>query len=196
MASQIMVPDQLPAGRFRAAERMLALRASGVAREMFGPWVFGVACLPGWPVPGGQGCPVRVFAGTAGQVRLVRQFVRSQLAGHPACDDAVTVASELAANAVTHSASRKAGGRFAVHATALRSGDAGVVVTDEGARLTLPAPGRPESDAESGRGLAVVRSLSCSFRITDHDGLRSFIAVVPGGHDPLTGFDAAGGAMR
>jgi anti-sigma regulatory factor (Ser/Thr protein kinase) len=172
----------VPSG-LRAAERELVRRASGLAWETFGPWVLGVACSPGWPLPGGQACPVRVFGGTAGQVRLVRQFVRAQLAGHPACDDAVMVASELASNAVAHSASRAAGGRFVVHATLLRSGNAGVMVTDEGGPLTLPVPAGADAEAESGRGLAVVRALSCSLRITDHDGLRSFIAEMPGGGD-------------
>lgn len=126
---------------------------------------------------------IRAEESTAGQVRLVRQFVRAQLAGHPACDDAVMVASELASNAVAHSASRAAGGRFVVHATLLRSGNAGVMVTDEGGPLTLPVPAGADAEAESGRGLAVVRALSCSLRITDHDGLRSFIAEMPGGGD-------------
>ena len=163
----------------RASERALVRRASGLAWETFGPWVYGVACAPNWPLPGGQACPMRVFNGTADQVRPARQFVRAQLAGHPACDDAVAVASELASNAIVHSASRAAGGRFVVHATALRSGQAGVIVTDEGGPFTLPFP-CSSTDAESGRGLTVVRRLSCLLQITEHDGLRSFIAVMPG----------------
>jgi serine/threonine-protein kinase RsbW len=174
----------------QTAERELVLRASGLAWETFGPWVFGVACSPDWSLPGGQACPMRVFPATASRVRSVRQFVRDLLAGHPACDDAVLVASELASNAIAHSASRKAGGRFVVHAAALRSGNAGVIVTDEGGTLRLPICTDP--DAESGRGLVVVRALSCSFRIADHGGLRSFIAEIPGGHGPLASSGAAG----
>jgi anti-sigma regulatory factor (Ser/Thr protein kinase) len=175
--------DEADAGQ--AAEPELVRRASRLAWQTFGPWVFGVACSPDWPMPGGQGCPVRAFGGTAGQVRLVREFVRGQLAGHSARDDAVTVASELASNSIAHSASRAAGGRFVVHVAVLRSGNAGVIVTDEGGPLRLPVPGGADADAESGRGLAVVRALSCFFRIADHHGLRSFIAEMPGGHCPL-----------
>ena len=47
----------------------------------------------------------RTFHGRADQISRVRRDVASYLAGCPAADDAVLIASELAANAVTHSAS-------------------------------------------------------------------------------------------
>src|SRR5258708_5401036 len=59
----------------------------------------------------------RVFPGTPDQVAKVRRFLRSQLAGHPALDDAILAASELASNAIAHSASGHQGGMFAVHLT-------------------------------------------------------------------------------
>ena len=52
------------------------------------------------------------FAGTADQVRRVRAAVARHLDGCPAADDAVLVASEIASNAILHSAS--AGGSFTV----------------------------------------------------------------------------------
>jgi anti-sigma regulatory factor (Ser/Thr protein kinase) len=178
-ANGLVLPCSAASPR-RAAPRphpeRLVRQAAGLAWEMFG-----MTGLPAWPPPGGPTVPLRVFGGTADQVRVVRQFVRGQLAGHPACDDAVVVASELGSNAVAHSASRLAGGRFVVHAARLWAGHAAVIVTDEGGPLVLPVPAGP--DAETGRGLAVVRALSCWFRIRDHDGLRSFIAVVPAGSD-------------
>jgi hypothetical protein len=47
----------------------------------------------------------RTFHGRADQVGQVRRDIAAQLAGCPAADDAVLVASELAANSVVHSAS-------------------------------------------------------------------------------------------
>jgi hypothetical protein len=47
----------------------------------------------------------RTFHGRADQIGQVRRDIASHLAGHPAVDDAVLVASELATNSVLHSAS-------------------------------------------------------------------------------------------
>jgi two-component sensor histidine kinase len=47
----------------------------------------------------------RTFHGRADQIGLVRRDIASHLAGHPAADDAVLIASELATNSVLHSAS-------------------------------------------------------------------------------------------
>jgi anti-sigma regulatory factor (Ser/Thr protein kinase) len=46
------------------------------------------------------------YPGRADQVHLVRHAVARYLADCPAVDDAVLIASELAANAIVHSASR------------------------------------------------------------------------------------------
>ncbi len=48
------------------------------------------------------------FLGQADQVHHVRRAIASHLAGCPAVDDAVLVASELASNAIVHSASQGA----------------------------------------------------------------------------------------
>ena len=47
-----------------------------------------------------------VYRGRADQVRHARRAVARHLAGCPAVDDAVLVVSELASNAIVHSASR------------------------------------------------------------------------------------------
>lgn len=47
----------------------------------------------------------RTFHGQAHRVSQVRRDITRYLAGHPSADEAVLIASELAANAVTHSAS-------------------------------------------------------------------------------------------
>jgi hypothetical protein len=51
---------------------------------------------------------VATYPGCPDQVRHVRHAVARYLAGCPAADEAVLVVSELAANAVVHSASRGA----------------------------------------------------------------------------------------
>jgi serine/threonine-protein kinase RsbW len=58
------------------------------------------------------------FRGEPGQVAQVRAGLREYLAGCPRSDDAVLVASELAANAVLHS--RSAGQSFTVRAEVFR----------------------------------------------------------------------------
>lgn len=98
----------------------------------------------------------QVFRGDEAQIRGLRRWVTELLPECPARDDVITVASELAANAVKHTASGR-GGWFAAeiswHATAVR-----IVVADQG------APGGPrlidDPMAENGRGLQVVRGLS------------------------------------
>jgi anti-sigma regulatory factor (Ser/Thr protein kinase) len=131
---------------------------------------------------GFPGRGTRMFGGSADQVACVRAFARAWLLRHQACDDAVLVASELAANAVAHSASGWPGGVFLVALAVLGDADVRVIVTD------LGGPGLPQdspdaaADAESGRGLAVVRALAPVTEIFDGtgraDGLRSVLAVV------------------
>ena len=54
------------------------------------------------------------------------------LNGCPIADEAILVASELAANAVTHSGSRQPGGRFIVRAAVCPGDYAWVEVEDQG----------------------------------------------------------------
>src|ERR1700749_2936642 len=54
------------------------------------------------------------FPGRRDQVSQVRGMGARHLAGSPASDDAVLLASELAANACAHSASGQPGGQFTV----------------------------------------------------------------------------------
>jgi serine/threonine-protein kinase RsbW len=58
------------------------------------------------------------FHGEPGQVGRVRDGLRAYLAGCPRTDDAILIASELAANAVLHS--RSAGESFTVRAEVFR----------------------------------------------------------------------------
>src|SRR5262249_10457651 len=87
--------------------------------------------------------------------RQARADARGLLAGHPAADEGILCLSELAANAVLHSDSRRPGGTFTVRiescpGASLRiEGDG-----DRGPRLA-PAP-RPRR----GRGRAISRVLA------------------------------------
>ncbi len=164
------VPDSrqaIPAPPERSAPGTV-LRAG---RHDRAAWACGLPCGP-------AGSTSRVFRGRAGQVRAVRAFTRSVLAGHPAVDDAVMVASELAANAVQHTASGRHGGLFIVHLARISATHAAVLVTDQGA-AGEPRIRTADGDAEAGRGLAVVRVLSHTLEISGHaGGVRSVLAVV------------------
>jgi anti-sigma regulatory factor (Ser/Thr protein kinase) len=124
-----------------------------------------------WPRP-----VCRVFPGHAAQVPQARRFVRRVLAagvfaaGGPV-SDAALLTSELAANAVQHTASGR-GGHFAVVIWPYPPG-VRICVTDGGSvggpAAALPAPGRladpgllagPGPLADSGRGLAIVAALA------------------------------------
>lgn len=133
--------------------------------------------------PGESWRSVRVFGGTPDQVREVREFVREHLAGHPAASDAVVVASELATNSILHSASSRPGGQFLVHAAVTSDRQAALIVADQGGPFH---PGRRTHGqrGESGRGLAVVRSLTSLFRICNHDsGHRIFVTLITAAPD-------------
>ncbi len=93
-----------------------------------------------------------VFHGTAAQVRQVRREVARHLAGCPAANDAVLIASELAANAVLFSAS--AGHFFTVRAE-LHGSYLWLEVEDGGG----PRHPRPHDDTRP-HGLDVVAALT------------------------------------
>jgi anti-sigma regulatory factor (Ser/Thr protein kinase)/DNA-binding XRE family transcriptional regulator len=104
------------------------------------------------------------FAACADQLREARAFLRRMLAGCPLADDLVLICSELAANAIEHSASAQPGGQFTVHAE-VRDGDyAWIEVEDQGGRWERTEP----SDAR-GRGLVVVDELAAYWDIRGDD---------------------------
>ena len=121
------------------------------------------------PPPGpGPTRRVRVFPGEPGQVPAARAFVAAALAGCPARETLSACVSELAANAVAHTASG-AGGAFAVEVSRPAEGIALVAVTDLGGP-DEPAirPGDAgEEFAENGRGLALVAACSSRWGYRD-----------------------------
>lgn len=103
----------------------------------------------------------RRFPGLPSQIAYARRFVARQLAASPELTTATLLTSELATNAITHSASGHATGKFEVcvqHAP----GWARVEVRDLGNMTEAPHPQHrdPYDTAEHGRGLDLVEALS------------------------------------
>jgi anti-sigma regulatory factor (Ser/Thr protein kinase) len=108
--------------------------------------------------------------GTPASVPVARRLVRETLAGCPRAGDLMLAVTELAANAVSHSASGQ-GGSFAVR---LRTGPgwARVEITDEG-----PAQGLRE--VSNGWGLSIVAGVTDQTdSIIQPDGRRTAWAEV------------------
>ena len=102
---------------------------------------------------------IAVYPGTATSVPEARAWARQQLADLPAevrADVALCV-SELAANAVQHTASGRPGGRYSVRLVVTES--VVVEVCDQCGTRTVPCITHPSEDAEGGRGLALLASL-------------------------------------
>jgi hypothetical protein len=92
----------------------------------------------------------RAFCGQADQLSLVRHDIARHLAGCPAADDAVLIASELAANSILHSRSR--GGLFTVRVELLAEH---VLIECE----DLGGPWRRRRDDSRPHGLDIVAAL-------------------------------------
>jgi anti-sigma regulatory factor (Ser/Thr protein kinase) len=100
---------------------------------------------------------MRVFDGSRHEVRKVREFVAQVVDGCPVADDVILLASEVATNAVIHTASGK-GGTFTV---IVQPGDRAVrVEVHDGGSETLPGIGSADDQAVSGRGLGFVEELA------------------------------------
>jgi len=121
-------------------------------------------------------CWLRVFPGEDRQLAALRRWLASLLPECSARDDVTYVASELAANAVVHTASGRPGGRFAVEVTWSQS-MVRVAVADAGA----PSGPRVISDPadERGRGLLVVAGLAARTGVRGDQRGRLVWADVP-----------------
>ncbi|AFR09224.1 MULTISPECIES: ATP-binding protein [Nocardiopsis] len=106
----------------------------------------------------------RRFPGLPSQIAYVRRFVARRLADSPELTTATLLASELATNAITHSASGRATGKFEV-CVLQAPGWARVEVRDLGSTTEEPEPQHrdPYDTAEHGRGLDLVEALSSSW---------------------------------
>ncbi|NAS22156.1 ATP-binding protein [Herbidospora sp. NEAU-GS84] len=110
----------------------------------------------------------RMFLGRLASVTEARRFVTHCLRTWPIADSAELIVSELATNAIRHTASSCFGGQFLVSIQAEHD-QVWLGVVDEGGQ---GAPHlRPDSDDESGRGLLLVASLADNWGVYgDHTG--------------------------
>lgn len=103
----------------------------------------------------------RRFPGLPSQISYARRFVERQLAASPELITATLLTSELATNAIRHSASGCDSGKFEV-CVEQTPGWARVEVRDLGSTTEAPQPQHrdPYDTAENGRGLDLVEALA------------------------------------
>jgi serine/threonine-protein kinase RsbW len=100
----------------------------------------------------------RSFLGLAECLSEVRQFTAAVLGDQPGVELVVLAVSELAANAIQHTASGEPGGRFVVHVATFT--DRWQIRVDDSGGPKVPRVCEVEPcEAEAGRGLALVSSL-------------------------------------
>ncbi len=95
-------------------------------------------------------------------IPAIRAFVRAMLDGTPRVDDATTIISELATNALRHTPSGDDGGRVIVAVSTAQTW-ARIAVTDQGAGGWQRPVSLPGEGEENGRGLMIVVDLADKF---------------------------------
>ena len=108
----------------------------------------------------------RAYPGLPAQARIVRADLRLLLAGCPAADDVLLLASELAANAIAHSHSGRPGGSFTVCLTHEPGSGVRAEIADQGSAW----PGDLLASAQPPHGLYLLQALStaCGARRDGH----------------------------
>lgn len=125
----------------------------------------------------------RHFIGSPPSVTEARRFVTLFLAGWPVVAEAELIVSELATNALRHSASGRFGGRFAVSIQA-RNDQVWLGVLDEGGARS-PGLLTPYEEEESGRGLLLVAALADAWGVWGGEAGRTVWAVLAVRHAPV-----------
>lgn len=179
----------LPLGHWEVATELQRCAFEAAARVPGGfcPEVNTVSDLTGDPTNPSS----RIFPGKSDQLAAVRRFVRSEFARHPALDDAVIAASELAANAIQHTASGHDAGSFIVHLGTMSSRSVCILVMDQGGS-TEPTARGADMEAESGRGLDLVTALSAIFVVAGGSAMRSVLVVITADSGQDEGSDGEG----
>ena len=108
------------------------------------------------------------YPGRPEHVRQVRAAARGLLAACPAADEVILCLSELAANAVLHSDSRRPGGTFTVRIESRPGAYIRFEVEDDGGPWLAPVP-----DPGSGRGLDIIRALAAEWGVAHGPGGRT-----------------------
>ncbi len=137
----------------------------------------------------------RSFQGLAESLSEVRHFTASVLGNRPGVDLVVLAASELAGNAVQHTASGLPGGQFVVH-VAVYADKWQIRVDDEGGD-NEPVLKEPSGDAdgdlpETGRGLALVAAVARDWGVLGDHYARAVWADIP--YETAADGQARGGA--
>jgi anti-sigma regulatory factor (Ser/Thr protein kinase) len=125
----------------------------------------------------------RSFPGLAENLAEVRQFTQMVLGDSPGAEVVVLAVSELAGNAIVHTASGAPDGQFVVHLAAFA--DRWKVRVDDEGSSTEPhvvVDGIDEDaewDCESGRGLAMVAAISQKWGVLGDGCARAVWAEIP-----------------
>src|SRR5215468_7418191 len=112
--------------------------------------------------------PAATYPGSPEHVRQVRADAQGLLAGCPAADEVILCLSELAANAVLHSDSRRPGGTFTIRIESCPGAYIRIEVEDDGGPWLAPAP-----DSGSGRGLDIIRALAAEWGVATSPARRA-----------------------
>ena len=125
----------------------------------------------------------RSFPGLPEHLGEVRRFTQMVLGDAPGTELVVMAVSELAGNAIVHTASGAPGGQFVVHLAAFA--DRWKVRVDDQGSLSEPhvvvdpIAEDAEWDSESGRGLAMVASISQKWGVIGGRCARAVWAEIP-----------------
>ncbi|MGP4115199.1 ATP-binding protein [Streptomyces sp. 4N509B] len=124
----------------------------------------------------------RTFPGRAEDVTRARHWTRAILGNHPHTDDAALIVTELAANAITHTASATDGFTLTLTIAAADDGPVTIAVTDAGGTTSTPHVEQPDACTPHGRGLALVTAYATRVTIYgDHHGhtVTAHLATTP-----------------
>lgn len=119
---------------------------------------------------------VMTFDGVPERLADVRERVRQIVGDVDGVDDVVLVASELATNAIRHSASGEPGGSYELQVVAL-SDAWHVRIGDQGPRRSPNPTDKLDAD-EAGRGMAVVAGLARSWAVIGNSAGRTVWAEI------------------
>jgi anti-sigma regulatory factor (Ser/Thr protein kinase) len=119
----------------------------------------------------------RTFAGRPEEIRRARDWTRATLNGHSHAEDAALIVSELATNALLHTASGTKEGTFHVSLTANGKGIT-VAVTDHGTAETAPAISHPADPGTHGRGLDLVAAFVQYLEVAGDENGRTITAHI------------------